>query len=39
LPIYKIIIPEITYGARVDSFGQKKIEMEEDKLKALWDIL
>jgi hypothetical protein len=39
LPIHKIIIPEITYAAKSDAYGRQKLEIEEEKLKALWEIL
>ena len=39
LPIYEVIIPEITHAASYDGYGRQKMSMEEEKLKALWEIL
>lgn len=39
LRIYDIILPEVTYSASFDAYGRQKIHLEEEKLKALWEIL
>jgi len=37
--IYDIILPEVTYSASTDAYGRQKMLLEEEKLKALWEIL
>jgi hypothetical protein len=32
LPIYDIILPEVTYGASLDAYGRQKMHLEEEKL-------